>query len=115
VHEYSVVSALMDRVDAVARGHGATAVHAVTVQVGELAGLDTELFATAFATFREGTICAAAVLHVARVQARWRCTKCGSPIEVGAPLQCPACGAAARLSQGDEIVLGKIELEVPDV
>jgi Zn finger protein HypA/HybF involved in hydrogenase expression len=28
-------------------------------------------------------------------------------------LQCPRCGVPARLAQGDEIVLDRIEMEVP--
>jgi hydrogenase nickel incorporation protein HypA/HybF len=115
MHEYSVVSALLDRVHEEARAHHATAVHRLTVQVGELAGLDPVLFATAFETFRDGTVCAGATLDVERVPARWRCPVCGDAIEAGAPLQCAACGVPARLDGGDEIILGRIEMEVPDV
>ena len=115
MHEYSVVSALLTRVEAEARSHGATSVHRVTVKVGEQAGLDAGLFETAFATFRAGTVCAEAVLDVERVPARWSCPKCKAPIEVGAPLRCAPCNAPARLECGDEIVLGRIEMEVPDV
>ena len=115
MHEYSVVQALITRVEAEATARQAIAVHRLTVQVGELAGLDVELFATAFDTFREGTVCAGATLDVERVPARWSCRACGGAIEDGAPLQCPTCGAPARLEQGDEIILGRIEMEVPDV
>ena len=115
VHEYSVVQALLERVDAQARAHGAVSVHRLTVQVGELAGLDAELFATAFATFRAGTVCAGATLDVERVPARWACPACRGAIETGAALRCPTCGGPARLERGDEIILGRIEMEVPDV
>jgi hydrogenase nickel incorporation protein HypA/HybF len=115
VHEYSVVSALLARVDEEARAHGAVAVHRLKVKVGELAGLDPALFATAFETFREGTVCGKATLEVERIPALWRCSVCGGAIEPGAPLQCGACGAPARLQGGDEIILGRIEMEVPDV
>jgi hydrogenase nickel incorporation protein HypA/HybF len=115
VHEYSVVSALLARVGEEACARHATAVHRLTVQVGELAGLDPVLFATAFETFREGTVCAEATLDVERIPARWRCPVCGGAIDAGAPLQCAACGVPARLEGGDEIILGRIEMEVPDV
>jgi hydrogenase nickel incorporation protein HypA/HybF len=85
------------------------------VQVGELAGLDANLFATAFATFRDGTVCQGAELRVERVPAHWSCPRCHADIGVGAPLRCPACEAPARLDRGDEIILGRIEMEVPDV
>jgi hydrogenase nickel incorporation protein HypA/HybF len=115
MHEYSVVQALMTRVEAAAREHHATAVHRLTVQVGELAGLDTTLFATAFETFREGTVCAGATLDVEPVPARWECPRCHEEIEHGQALRCAACNVPARLARGDEIILGRIEMEVPDV
>jgi Zn finger protein HypA/HybF involved in hydrogenase expression len=34
-------------------------------------------------------------------------------IQRGEVLTCPACELPARLSQGDEIMLDRIELEVP--
>jgi len=115
VHEYSVVQALLTRVEEAVSAHGAVTVHRLTVQVGELSGLDAELFATAFATFREGTVCAGAALDVERVPARWTCPLCAAAIAAGAVLRCPTCDTPARLSQGDEIILGRIEMEVPDV
>jgi hydrogenase nickel incorporation protein HypA/HybF len=115
VHEYSIVSALLERVEAEARSRRATAVHRVAVRVGEVSGLDRELFATAFATVREGTVCAAAALDIEAVPARFACSACELVVADGAPLVCAACGAPARLEQGDEILLERIEMEVPDV
>jgi hydrogenase nickel incorporation protein HypA/HybF len=113
VHEYAIVQALLERVDAEARGRQAIAVHGLSVRVGELSGLDPELFTTAFDTFREGTSCAHASLRVDRVPARWACPSCGEGIAAGAVLACPRCGVPARLMQGDEILLDTIDLEVP--
>jgi len=113
MHEYAIVQALLDRVEAEARGRGALAVHRLRVRVGELAGLDADLFATAFATFRAGTACAGAALDVERVPARWACPRCRRPIAPGAVLRCADCATPARLEQGDEIVLDTIDLEVP--
>jgi hydrogenase nickel incorporation protein HypA/HybF len=113
VHEYSIVEALLARVDAEARARGATAVHRLTVRIGELSGVEIDLFATAFATFRDRTICAHANLEVMAVPAVWKCPVCGRQIEHGSMLQCAACGVPGRLSQGDEILLDRIEMEVP--
>lgn len=113
MHEYSIVEALLARVDAEARARGATAVHRLTVRIGELSGVEIDLFATAFATFRDRTICAHADLEVMAVAAVWKCPVCGGQIEHGSMLQCAACDVPARLSQGDEILLDRIEMEVP--
>jgi hydrogenase nickel incorporation protein HypA/HybF len=113
MHEYSIVSALLDRVETEARTRGATGVHGVQVRIGDLAGVDRDLFRSAFETFRANTLCARAVLLVVPVEARWACPRCGNPLPRGAVLRCEACGDPARLECGDEIVLDRVELEVP--
>jgi hydrogenase nickel incorporation protein HypA/HybF len=113
VHEYSLVQALLDQVDRQARAHHATAVHRLHVSVGELSGVEVPLLETAYATFRERTLCAGAELEVHAVPARWACPGCGRIVVRGEPLRCPECGAPARLEAGDEIVLDRIEMEVP--
>jgi hydrogenase nickel incorporation protein HypA/HybF len=112
MHEYSIVQALVERVGLEARAQGATAVHRLSIRIGELSGVEPELLATAYDTFRERTICEGAQLDVQVVAARWECPQCGRAIERGAVLTCPVCHAPARLAQGDEIVLDRIELEV---
>jgi hydrogenase nickel incorporation protein HypA/HybF len=114
VHEYSLVQSLVGRVEAEARSRKATAVHRLVVAVGELAGLDPELFQTAYDTFRAGTICERAAMELRRVPARWACPGCGREIPRGEVLTCPSCGLPARMSPGgDEILLETIEMEVP--
>lgn len=114
MHEYSLIQALVDRVEAEARSRGAVAVHRVVVSVGELSGVDPQLLATAYETFRAGTACQGAALELKRVEAGWSCPACRRPIPRGAPLACPACGGPAELPPGaDEILLERIEMEVP--
>lgn len=110
MHEYSLVQALVERVAHEARGRGG-AVRCVRVKLGELAGVDAQLLATAYETFKPTTVCADAALELTQVPARWSCRICGGFIERGARLQC--CGEPARLVQGDDLVLDQIDLEVP--
>jgi hydrogenase nickel incorporation protein HypA/HybF len=114
MHEYSLVEALISRVEAEARRRGALAVHGLSVRVGELAGVDPELFQTAYYTFRAGTLCAAAPLTLRRVPASWTCPRCRTPIPRGEVLTCAACHEPARLDEGsDALTLDAIDLEVP--
>jgi hydrogenase nickel insertion protein HypA len=113
MHEYSIVQALVDRVDAEARARKATAVHRLSVRIGELSGVDIDLLTTAYETFRERTICERAELDLQFVPARWECPNCGDLIRRGEVLTCPSCAVPARLAQGDEILLDRIEMEVP--
>jgi len=114
MHEYSLIQSLVARVEAEARAHHAVAVHRVVVKIGELSGVDPELFRTAYDTYRAGTACERVELEMRRVEAAWRCPACRRPIEKGAVLSCPACGAPAALDEGsDAILLETIEMEVP--
>jgi hydrogenase nickel insertion protein HypA len=112
MHEYSIVQALVERVAAEARARQATTVHRLCVRIGELSGVDAGLLTTAFATFRDRTICERAELEVKSVAARWECPECQGDVSAGTMLRCSRCGAPARLAEGDEIVLDRIEMEV---
>lgn len=113
MHEYSLVQALVERVGQEAAARQATAVRRLSVRIGELAGVDPDLFATAYETFRERTICDGAPLDLTIVPVQWGCAGCAKPVEAGQPLLCTICGTPATLVAGDEIVLDRIELEVP--
>jgi hydrogenase nickel incorporation protein HypA/HybF len=114
MHEYSLVEALITRVEAEARRRGALKVHGLSVRIGELAGVDAGLFQTAYDTFRAGTLCAEAPLSVRQVAASWACPKCRAAIPRGAALRCEPCGEPARLDDGgDALTLDGIDLEIP--
>jgi hydrogenase nickel incorporation protein HypA/HybF len=114
MHEYSLVEALVRRVEEEARRRGALRIHRLSVKLGELSGVDPELFSTAYETFRAGTLCAEVPLALARVEATWSCPRCRAPIARGAILRCPACDAPAQLDEGgDALTLDGIEMEVP--
>jgi hydrogenase nickel incorporation protein HypA/HybF len=114
MHEYSLVEALVRRVEEEAARRGATRIHRLSVRVGELAGVDAELFQTAYDTFRTGTLCENATLALTRVPATWSCPRCATAFPHGAVLHCAACDAPARLDDGgDALFLDGIEMEVP--
>jgi hydrogenase nickel incorporation protein HypA/HybF len=115
MHEYSIVQALLEQVDAQAAAHGASSVHGLSVRIGELAGVEADLLRVAFETFAEQTICEGARLEIVDVPARWCCNRCGRGLARSAVLRCPDCNVPATLSSGDEIVLESIEMEVSHV
>lgn len=112
MHEYSIVQALLGQVERHARDHGASTVHRLHVSIGELSGVEVDLLETAYETFRERSICAAAELEIHPVTAEWTCPGCARTIPRGTALRCPDCELPARLTRGDEIVLDRIEMEV---
>ena len=112
MHEYSIVQALLGQVERHARARQAVAIHKLHVSIGELSGVEVPLLETAYATFRERTLCAGAELEIHPVIAEWSCPGCRRSIPRGTALRCPDCGRPARLTRGDEIVLDRIEMEV---
>ena len=102
----------MERIEAEAAAHQASAVHRVSLRIGEVSGVEPDLLASAFELLKERSICASATLVIERVPARWACPACAAPIAPGAVLRCEACGVPASLLSGDEIVLAQLEMEV---
>jgi len=114
MHEYSLIQALMKRVEEEVRARQALKVHSLALRVGELSGVDPDLLAGAYEIARAGTPCAAADLKVTRVPALWLCPNCRRVLPPGAVLRCPGCQVAAELSEGaDALTLDSIEMEVP--
>jgi hydrogenase nickel incorporation protein HypA/HybF len=67
MHEYSLIQAMFDQIDRVTREHHAQSIRRVRVTIGEYAGVDPELFQTAYEVFRINTPCADAPLQITRV------------------------------------------------
>jgi hydrogenase nickel insertion protein HypA len=112
MHEYSIVQSLLDRVRHEAAARNVRRVRRLWVRVGELSGVEVDLLRTAYEICRASTVCAGAPLEVRRLAARWECPSCGTKIARGLRLACATCGSPARLVQGDEIMLDRIEMEV---
>lgn len=115
MHEYSIIQALVARVEQEVHAYPGAQVRRLWVRIGELSGVEIDLLATAYETFRAKTVVADAELEIRRVPASWACSSCAQPLERGALLRCPRCGKPAKLKEGDEINLDRIEMEVPDV
>ena len=115
LHEYSIIQALLAQVSAEAQSRGATSVQRIEVSIGELAGVEIGLLKTAFEHFRERTICETTELVLKQVAAKWTCARCGRKRDRQHYLRCDACERPFDLVRGDEIVLEKIDMEVPNV
>lgn len=115
MHEYGIVQSLLQRVEEEASRRGATTVERIRVRLGELSGVDGDLLREAYRVFRQRSVCAAAELEIVSAEAAWECSRCQGEVPRGERLWCSQCEAPARLLSGDEIVLERIEMEVPDV
>jgi len=115
MHEYSLVASLLAQVEQAARMRGATRVHCIDVDIGEQSGVEIPLFREAFDTFRSGALCATTELRTRQISAIWTCPECRASVPRPGPLRCPECAVPATLEKGGELVLQRIEMEVPHV
>ncbi len=113
MHEYSIVSSIVERVERELAAHPGAVARKLHLKIGELAGVEVPLLRTAYDLFREHTPCEQAELAVDLVPAEWRCTVCARAIPAGEVLRC--CNRPAKLAAGDDITLERIEMEVRDV
>jgi len=112
MHEYSIVQALLDRVQAEVDARGAVAVHRLRVKIGEFSGVEIELLRSAYDLFRQRSICESAELDIVPVAGQWACPSCQRTVRRGEILRCFDCHVPARLIEGSEIVLDRLEMEV---
>lgn len=116
MHEFSIVSALLDLVEADVRKHRAQAATRVVVRIGEMSGVVAELLAEAFHVCKRDTSAARAELVIEKQEVLISC-RCGyqGPINDRRFL-CPACAAAEiEVTAGEEMILQQLELEIGDI
>jgi hydrogenase nickel incorporation protein HypA/HybF len=124
MHEFSIMSLIVDAVKTEASKRNATKVESVTIDIGEFTMLGDEQMRFAFDVLAKDTMMDGATLVIREVKGEIECT-CGfrghvSPEDDaphrGAPvLECPKCGGGATVVGGRECIIRDIKLVVPDV
>lgn len=123
MHEYSVLQSLLTAVEAtvdeaVAKRRTQSAepvkadVRTIEVRIGELSGVEVELLERAWTLFDDDARWGGTDLRVETVPARFTCPGCERSFVRGEILRCPDCELPARMLQGDEIVLQRIEMDL---
>ena len=113
MHELGLMTALRDQALAAMTRQGGRQVVAMTVRLGDLAGVDAAALSLAHAVVSAGTPAAAAQLRFEPVAARWFCPGCADGFSAAAgDCTCPRCGSPSpRLLQGNELQLLAIEID----
>ena len=123
MHEFSVMSQLVQGVLDEAKRHNASRVEEVVLDLGDFTMLGADQLKFAFEVLTKETIMEGAALTVNRIPGRIRCG-CGlekemtpdpdSPHRVVPVLECPKCGGLAEVVEGRECVVRNIRMVVPD-
>ena len=112
LHELSLCDDLLSQVIAIAAQHQAESVESITVNIGELSGIEPSLLDTAFSLLKAGTVAERAELIIQQSPVLVSCPQCNTQAEVAANrLFCPTCGSAdTLLISGDEMILASVAL-----
>jgi hydrogenase nickel incorporation protein HypA/HybF len=114
MHELSIALSIVSSVEGIAVERGYARIEAVTVQIGELSGVDKAALTFAWELAAAGSRAAGSRLEFRDVELEVKCPSCG--VQRHPPktwqLACPTCPAVAP-----EIVTGRelhiVALEVP--
>ncbi|GAA0782574.1 MULTISPECIES: hydrogenase maturation nickel metallochaperone HypA [Pseudomonadati] len=113
MHEYSIVMALIEQCEALAKQHQAIAVERVDIKVGILSGVEPSLLAQAFNTFKLDGICAKASLDMHIQPLVLQCNHCNTRSEqMHRVVLCPDCNSAdTRVVDGEDMMLMQLEMD----
>ncbi|MDD3591184.1 MAG: hydrogenase/urease nickel incorporation protein HypA [Sulfurovum sp.] len=113
MHEYSIVSSLIELCEEEAGKHQAASVKRVEVKIGAYSGVEPHLLEVAFATFKKTGICKNAdfIMHIQPLKVR--CFSCGAENElITNRYCCPKCESPnVEVIDGEEMYLMRLELE----
>ena len=123
MHEFAVVSTLLETVLGLAEGQGATEVLEVHLRVGKLRALPVEEMKQVYNLLAKGTMLESSTLIVEETGAVVHCPRCGygPSLEVKSQgedysailqLLCPRCGSVLDIQGGDECVITRIRMRI---
>lgn len=116
MHELSLVHELLRRVEGLARERGATRVLTIRVGIGDLSGVDPELFRLGYATLVDFSEARGAELVVRPIPLEGRCRACEATFPIDRHrFICPDCGERdVVILRGEELLLESLTLESTD-
>lgn len=113
MHEFSIVTALLEMCEKNAKEHNASKITKVEIKVGKLSGVEPHLLETAFNTFKEETICDGAEFVMQIQDIVVRCQSCQTETALSKnEFTCPTCNSTElNIVDGEEMYLMHLEME----
>ncbi len=113
MHEFSLMSYLLEAVEAKAQAVGASRVIAINLALGDRASIVDDSLLYYFDMLAPGTLAEGAQLNVRRVPTRFYCQPCQTTYPAsGFDFSCPTCHAIGQLTaEGGELLIESIVIE----
>jgi hydrogenase nickel incorporation protein HypA/HybF len=104
MHELSLATEVIKLAEKEAGSIHATAISEITIEVGNISGVEAEPFESALRILSEGTMLEKATLNIVKINARGNCLNCKSDFEMNQRMDsCPECGSfPAEIKGGNE-------------
>jgi len=113
MHEYSIVQALINQCESIAKENEVEKVIKVVIKIGVMSGVEIHLLQTAFDTFKEGSICDGAELIINHQKIKLHCNECGAEYEIDEiNYKCIECESLnVKVIDGEDMYLMSLEME----
>ena len=113
MHEYSIVQALINQCEDIAKENQATKITKVVTKIGAMSGVETHLLQSAFDTFKEATMCDGAEFIINYQKIKLRCLDCDEEFEIDdAVYSCVKCQSIiVSVIDGEDMYLMSLEME----
>lgn len=113
MHELSLAAEVIKLVQKEAGLNHATAISEITIEVGNISGVEAEPFESALRLLTEGTLLEKAFLNIVKIKARGNCLNCKSDFDMNYRVDtCPECGSfPAEIKGGNEFRVVSLLIE----
>jgi hydrogenase nickel incorporation protein HypA/HybF len=113
VHEMSIAESVLQIIEDKARTDGYASVKTVWLEIGQLAGVETESLRVCFDVVTRDSVARDARLEIIETAGQGWCLECGHNVAVSARYEpCPHCGSfQIEVTGGDEMRVKELEVE----
>lgn len=113
MHEYSIVQALLEQCEGLAKANNSSKITKVVTKIGKLSGVEPHLLETAFDTFKEKTVCDGAEFVMNLQDLKLYCNTCRKESEQSeVRYQCVHCQSTdVSVTDGEDMYLMTLEME----
>jgi len=113
MHEMSLCEGVVQLIEDQSRAQNFSKVKTVWLEIGELAGVETEAMRFSFDAVAKGSVADSAKLEIIDIPGRARCPACARDVQVAARYDdCPDCGHyPLEIIAGEEMRIKELEVQ----